>query len=236
MARRLVITGYPCSSEPWRKLLGDDDTVIVTLADLIESAGTADIRQLAKALGPFIEHKVPEHIVAHDIGLTVTILALLSRIKRRIQLPRSVILFNGAFSGFDVFAARHPIWLQFKSTNKIARELESNGVLMDERLKKHSSKIRSMYRQIIAASLLDKVSGLIITKPAKTFHWPIKTLIIEGTNDPYIPRSSIDQLAATLAVTERVIGYDGHFPYLGDQAKIRKLVDDFSNKCDSQES
>ncbi|MBM4253578.1 MAG: hypothetical protein FJ146_16545 [Deltaproteobacteria bacterium] len=205
-----------------------NDTVIVTLADLIDSAGSADIRQLAKALGPLIEHEAPEQVVAHDIGLTVTILALLFRIKRGFQLPRSVILFNGAFSGFDVLVARHPIWIQLKSTNKIAQELASKGVVMDDRLKQHSSKIRSMYRQIIAVSLLDKVSSIIIAKPVKTLHWPIKTLIIEGVNDPYIPRSAIDQLATTLAVTERVIGYEGHFPYLGDKVKIRKLVDEFS--------
>lgn len=227
VARRLVISGYPCSSEPWRKLLGGDDTVIVTLADLIESAGTADLRKLAKAVGPIIEREDPEQIIAHDIGLTVTILALLSRIKRKQKLPGSVILFNGAFSGFDVFVARHPIWLQFKTTSTVARELETQGVVMDERLKPHSGKIRAMYRQIIAASLSDKFSSLLIDKPAKTLHWPIRTLIIEGTNDPYIPRSSIDHLAVTLSVSERIVGYEGHFPYLGDQYKIRKLIEGF---------
>ena len=226
--KRLIVTGFPCSSEPWRKVFASGDNTFLPLAEVIRLEGCADIRKMTSTVNSTIEALSPDQIVAHDIGLTTALLALIRRRKKDQTLPSSLVLFNGAFSGFDVFKAPHPIWIQLKPEFIIRRELSNLGVILDPHLCSFIPEIRKMYRQIIAVSIMDKLR-LTRHRTRAISNWPIKTLLIEGINDPFIPKSSIDKLELLLPGVRRVVGYEGHFPYLGDFSLISKQIEEFES-------
>ena len=218
--KRLIVTGFPCGEVAWRKLFPDSGDQILTLAEVIKIAKSHDLRKLAKVVDQVISAGKFDHIICHDIGVTTTILALLSINKRKEAVPGLLTMFNGAFSGFDVFEARHPIWLQIKPTAMIVKDLAATGIDVDPEILTFFPLIRKMYRQIIALSLLEKLKG----KQVRKLNLPVSALILEGRGDPYIPKSSIDALEKLFGQVKRQYAYDGHFPYLDTGEIIREQI------------
>jgi hypothetical protein len=100
------------------------------------------------------------------------------------------------------------------------KELAASGIVVDAEIQMFFPLIRKMYRQIIAVSLLEKLQG----KQVKTLNLPVSALILEGKDDPFIPKSSIDSLEKLFVHVNRQYAYDGHFPYLGKGETIHEKI------------
>jgi pimeloyl-ACP methyl ester carboxylesterase len=225
--RRLVVTGYPCSEAPWRRLFPEEDCRILTLAEVMERVESHDLRRMADVVQETIQAGNFRTVIAHDIGVTTTILALLRLLRRNEKAgPEKLVLFNGAFSHFSVFEAPHPLRIQLKSAAKVKAELARLGVEVDPRLMPRLPAVKKMYRLIIAASIEQSIRRLLGRK-ANGPSLPVPTLILEGVDDPFIPRSSIDGLERLFSDVRRVQAYVGHFPYQDIAAGLRSLIDAF---------
>ncbi|MEI8027455.1 MAG: alpha/beta hydrolase [Pseudomonadota bacterium] len=228
--KRLIVTGFPCGEVAWRKLFPDSNDQILTLAQVFKIAKSHDLRKLAKVVDQVISAGNFDHIICHDIGVTTTILALLSINKRKEAVPGFLTMFNGAFTGFDVFEARHPIWFQVKTTASIVKELAATGIDVDPEILTFFPLIRKMYRQIIAVSLLEKLKGNQVRK----LNLPVSALILEGRGDPYIPKSSIDELEKIFRQVKRLYAYDGHFPYLDTGEIIHEQICELEKRVNAK--
>jgi len=227
MIRRMMVTGFACSKRPWLTLVpSDDPTTILTLADVLSQSERADLRTMAKVVDHFMDQFPCDHLIAHDLGVTTVTLAILARRKRGRPLPQLLTLFNGAFSGFDVFRAPHPIKAQFTSWQGISKILKQNGAVADPQLEELLPQVKRLYRQVIAASVAEKLSR----QPVRPVALPIKVQIIEGIDDPFIPQLCMDRLQELYAGSTRLNSYVGHFPYTHYPEKIANLLREFEAK------
>ena len=201
----------------------------MTLAEVLRTSGKNDFRGMSRVVDDLMSSGEYESIVAHDIGVTITMLALMARFRKGRSVPKKAVFFNGAFSEFDVFAAPHPVWIQLKSWKSLARDLLKSGVTMDPQLQEHFSTIKKVYRQIIIASVVQKFASP--KSPDQTKVFLPSLLILEGIDDPYIPERSIRALEKFSSRTVRIITYSGHFPYLGPVEKIRALISEYENEA-----
>lgn len=229
--KRLVITGLPCPPETWEKFLGKrKDQRIIPIYEVFENSRSSDLREMANYVAGEIEDFAPESIIAHDLGVPLTLLALM-KVNRRTHLRPKVTLFNGAFRKVDIFAANLPFRVQFIRRKKAVKEVESRGGKVDLRLKKHMSRIRAMYRLIILFGLTEKLTSALgleelIGNPAK-FPLKVPVQMIVSKNDPYIPYESIRRLRADCSA-ERFFELEyGHFPYTISRKKVIPLIDEF---------
>jgi predicted alpha/beta hydrolase family esterase len=234
MTKRLVITGLACSPEVWEKFLArHKGQRILPIAEVFENCPSPDLREMAKYVASQIEAYQPDSIIAHDVGVPLTMLSL-SRLRRKGKsLPKKVTFFNGAFRHYDVFKAPHAFRVQFMSARRAVQEVQREGGKIDPRLKKHLPRIRAMYRMIILFSLTEKISSLLgldeflhvnHKTPVKV---PVQVQIIASRNDPYIPYEAVQHLRKDLK-PRRFIEMDyGHFPYSIDRKSIVPLVEEF---------
>ena len=228
--RRLIVTGLACPSEPWIKLLGDSEgSRVITLHEVLEHTTSSDPRHMSRYVTEQIERFQPASLIAHDLGVPMTLLSLLRLNRRGLALDTRVTLFNGAFHKFDIFRANHAFRIQLMTTGRCIREIESQGGEVDIRLKKHLARIRAMYRLIILFGVAEKVShsfGLedfISLRGKFLVKTPLQ--VIASRNDPYIPFEALEQLRRDFR-PERFLTLDyGHFPYSTSQpARIRGLI------------
>lgn len=186
---------------------------------------------MARYVAEQIEQFKPDSILCHDLGVPLTLLALMKLSKKGPPLKTKVTLFNGAFRKVDVFRASHPFRLQFMTRAKAVKEVEAHGGKVDLRLKKHLSRIRAMYRLIIlfgltekltAALGLDELTGTPVKLPLKV---PVQMIV--SRNDPYIPFESIRQLRTDCSAKRFFELEYGHFPYSIPSNRILPLIDEF---------
>lgn len=230
--KRLVITGLPCPPETWEAFLGKHKNQrIMPIYEVFENSSSADLREMAKYVATRIEKEKPESILCHDLGVPLTLLALM-RLSKRGRLPNvKVTLFNGAFRKVDPFKANHPFRIQFMTRARAVKEVESRGGRVDLRLKKHLARIRSMYRLIILFGVAEKLTAALgldeLIGAPERLPLRVPMQMIVSTNDPYIPYASLEQLRKDCAVKRFFELEYGHFPYTLPAKRILPLIEEF---------
>ncbi len=229
--RRLVVTGLPCPPEAWEKFLGKQKgQKILSLFEIFENCDSSDPRQMAKYVAEVIEKYKPDSILCHNLGVPLTIMALL-RLSKKHPVETRLTLFNGAFRRMDLLKAKHPFRIQLMTLRRAIREVEGKGGTVDLRLQKYMPRIRALYRYIILYGVSEKIAyslGLdeLIGTPNK---FPLKVPIqmIVSPNDPYIPYGSIQQLRDDCSAKRYIEMEYGHFPYSLPREKIIPLIEEF---------
>ena len=113
--KRLILGGIPCAASSWTKLFPESQLVeqkIVPFFDILSSNyRKRNFSELVHAVQVIILDYEPDEIILHDISVTIGLLALLKikKINSNYIAKLKVIIFNGAFSGFDVNKSPHPI-------------------------------------------------------------------------------------------------------------------------------
>lgn len=230
--KRLVITGLPCPVEAWESFLGArKDQRILPFREVLEHCDSSDPRELSRYVTQQIEMFRPQSIVAHDMGVPLTVLSLLRLNKRGKCLDTRVTFFNGSFRGVNLLKANHPFRIQVMTRKKAIREVESRGGKVDLGLAPHLGRIRAMYRLIMLYRLgeslgswlgLDELVGFADRSKLKA---PIQ--IIASPNDPYIPFDAVEGLARDVSAVRVVERAYGHFPYTADPRTILPLIESF---------
>lgn len=236
--KRLIISGIPCLPEAWQALFPNDannETKIISFIELFSEKYYKNrlLSDLIPALIDIILEFKPDQIVMHDMGVTIGILALIKARASSIFLINEIVIFNGAFTGFDVSKSNHPIRIQSMSYEEFANEIKKHGGKVDPLYKEHFTAIQVLYKQIAEKSKA-KMAG------SKTNHSSFSTmktgnkidlgspvLILASPNDPYIHFDCLEELKLTLANSHlKIINY-GHFPYSGDINSILSEIDSF---------
>ncbi|MBY0370460.1 hypothetical protein K2X33_07225 [bacterium] len=218
--RVLALTGFACPASAWERFLGPEVRV-VPLSEVVASCSSGHPLEWAKAARKHVADLQPRLLIAHDVGV---LLALLSVLKLRKQpdykVPR-LLLFNGAFRGFDVFQATHPWRFQFATEARVRAEAERAGGEFDPWWNGRLGRMRTFYRYAILANLKEK----LLRSGEKRFS-ALPITLIRSANDPYIPASSLDQLERDFQVAHSERFDYGHFPYtaVGLQRRVRALI------------
>lgn len=235
--RRLVITGLPCPAEAWESFLGArprEEQRILPFREVLENCDSSDPRELSRYVTRQIEAFRPRSIVAHDMGVPLTVLSLLRLNKKGKFLDTRVTFFNGSFRKVNLLKANHPFRIQVMTKKQIIREVESRGGKVDLGLTKHMGRIRAMYRLILIYRLgeslgswigLDELVGFADRSPLES---PIQ--IIASRNDPYIPFDAIERLGRDVSAVRFVERAYGHFPYTADRDAILPLIESFERE------
>jgi len=106
------------------------------------------------------------------------------------------------------------------------KEVLGQGGEVDPRFKEKFSKIKYLYRQVIAGSLLSLMATPFKKKPTKTIDLGSAVLILASKNDPYIPFYCMQNIENDFSNTSlKRIDY-GHFPYSGNIEEIKKELHD----------
>jgi len=231
--KRLVVTGLPCPPETWEKFLGKHrGQRILPIFEIFENCDSSDPRQMANYVADVIDSFRPDSIVAHDLGVPLTIMALL-RISKRRPIDTKVTLFNGALRRVDLFKANLPFRVQFMSRKRAIQEVEGAGGAVDLRLKKYLPRIRALYRYVILYGLTESITHTLgldeLIGNANKFPLKLPIQMIVSPNDPYIPYRSIKQLRDD-CFAKRVVEVDyGHFPYSLPRDQILPFIESFEN-------
>jgi hypothetical protein len=242
--RRLVITGVPCSAEAWEAFLGSRPKGvkaqrILPFREVLENCDSSDPRELSRYVTQQIELFRPDSIVAHDMGVPLTVLSLLRLNKKGKFLDTRVTFFNGSFRKVNLLKANHPLRVQIMTEKKAIREVESRGGKVDLGLAKHFGRIRAMYRLIMIYRLgeslgswlgLDELVGFADSSRLKS---PIQ--VIGSRNDPYIPFDAVQRLAGDVSAVRFLEHAYGHFPYSGDPKVLLPLVESFEREVRARE-
>lgn len=232
--KRVIITGLPCPPEIWEDFLGrSKGQRIIPLWEVFENAQSSDPRVMSRYITEQIEREKPQSIIAHDLGVPMTLLSLMRLNRRGLALDTRVTLFNGAFRKYDVFKANHPFRVQLMPARKCVEEIESRGGAVDLRLKRYLPRIRAMYRHIILFGLAERISSMfsledvIGLKGRLRVRSPIQ--MIASPNDPYILMESIEQLRRDFPPERFTTVEYGHFPYSVDSRTILPLIRSFES-------
>lgn len=230
--KRLVITGLPCPSEAWSEFLGDHEGQrILPIREVFENSSSSDPRELSRYVTRQIASYQPDSIVAHDLGVPLTVLSLLRLNKRGKMLDVPVTLFNGAFRRVDLFKANHPLRIQFMSANRAIREVESRGGCVDLGLMPFMGRIRAMYRLVILYRLGETIGSWVgldeVVRFADRGLMKAPIQIIASRNDPYIPFEAVEQLARDVSAVRFVERPYGHFPYTAEPQSLLPLIEEF---------
>lgn len=234
--KRLVVTGIACPKEAWIQFLGDHKYQrIITVRELFANVNSSDPRELSKYVTNVIEEYKPRSIIAHDLGVVLSLLSLIRLSWKKLQFNTKLTLFNGIVRGINLFKTRHLFRVQFMSVKSAIRELKSKGGKVDYQLSRYFPRIRALFRMVIIYGITEKLSDLFgigeligFSKSVHRLKIPIQ--IIASKNDPYIPFESILRLKHDLKPAFFYELEYGHFPYSGDRAKITKLIEEFENK------
>jgi pimeloyl-ACP methyl ester carboxylesterase len=200
------------------------------MREILDHTATSDLKDLAEYVAQAIEKYRPTSIVCHDMGVPLTLLALL-RLKKKGKLPPArLTIFNGAFRHVSLLKARQPLRLQYTPVRKIVREVQENGGSVDLDLMRHVPRIRSFFRKLILHRLADKVTSAIGMDYLGKFPRSglgLPTQIIASPNDPYLPYEAVEQLRHDLSPEKFWEVEYGHFPYSVPAKKIRPLIENF---------
>ena len=227
------MTGLACPPGTWEKFLGKPtgEQRILSFYDVLEHSQSSDLREMSRYVGDQILEFDPTSIVAHDLGVPLTLLSLIRLAKRRVPVSAKLTLFNGAFRQIEIFKANHPFRVQWMTRKGARRELEAHGGEVDSRLEPFLPRIRAMYRYIILYGLSEKFThalgledllGIAGKLPFKT---PVQ--VIGSKNDPYIPYSSVEKLFEDCHAKRLIEMNYGHFPYSMPRKKIVPLIEEF---------
>lgn len=233
--RRLVITGLPCPAETWEDFLGKTPNQrILPFREVLENCPSADIRELSRYVTQQIELFRPDSIVAHDMGVPLTVLSLHRLNKKGKFLRTRVTFFNGALRKVNVLKANHPFRIQLMSHKRLIREVESRGGEVDLGLAPYLGRIRAIYRLVLLYRLSETVGGLLGLDQLMGFadrariRAPIQ--VIASRNDPYIPFDAVQRLALDVSAVRIVERAYGHFPYTADPKAILPLIEEFERE------
>lgn len=230
--KRLVITGLPCPAESWEQFIGPSEGQrIITMREVLAHTESTDLKELARYIMQQIEIEQPTSIVCHDMGVPLTLLALL-RLKQKGRVPNArLTVFNGAFRNVSLLRARQPLRVQYTSLRKLIREVESYGGTIDLALLPYVPRIRAFFRKLILHRLADKVTSAVGLNYLGGFPrnagLKMPTQIIASPNDPYLPFEAMEQLRRDLDPEQFWEVEYGHFPYSVAATKIRPLIENF---------
>lgn len=230
--KRLVVTGIGCSPRNWENWLGPhDDTVVLSLFDILKSTESNDLRDLARFVENHLEEGRPQSIICHDLGVPLVLMSLMRLERRGLPVSARVTLFNGTFRPLKLKQSSNPLRAQWMPFDKAVREIEAYGGHLDERLKPFQTRVRALYRKLVWISLhqsvkrilgleeLTRISGKPLTRS--------KIQIIASPNDPYIPIEMVHQLRADVSAERLVEVPYGHFPYTIPSEKLLPYVREF---------
>jgi hypothetical protein len=238
--KRLIISGIPCSQQAWLKLFPKEDNVdqrIIPFIDIFEKYYYKNKRfsDLIPSVAEIISEFEPNQIILHDIGVNLGLLAILNAREKKHYLLQTVIIFNGAFRGFDVSKSTHPVRIQSMSYEEFEREVKNNGGEVDPRYRDHYPALQEFYLQIantskkqIEEANKDKSrQNFLLQKNVPKIDLGGSALILASHNDPYIHHECLEILNQTLINSQlQWIDYQ-HFPYSGDIKLLKSKVDKF---------
>jgi pimeloyl-ACP methyl ester carboxylesterase len=225
MLKRLIVSGLPCPAATWEKFLGKrKNQRIISFREVLEHSRSADPRELAVYIAHELEKERPQSILCHDIGVPLTLMALLRLRRRGSHWPTRVTVFNGAFRQVSLFKANHPLRAQVMTQKQLIREVEKYGGEVDRSLSEYLPRIRAIYRYVILYRLSEKLTSFLGLDdfagfPSKS-RFPVPVQIIASRNDPFLPFESIEQLRRDLRTADWVEVDYGHFPYSVDPDRI----------------
>lgn len=238
--KRLIISGIPCTQQAWLKIFPAEENVeqkIISFIDVFDKFYYKNnkITDLVPFLFDVIQEFKPDQIILHDIGVTLGILALIKAKITNSASQQTVIIFNGAFNGFDVNKSTHPIRIQSMSYQDFEHEVQEQGGEIDPKYREHYPAIKLLYQQITEISkkkIADENENRLHHSFSKQENYPKinlggKVFIIASQNDPYIHFECLEILEKTCVNSYlKVINY-GHFPYSGDIKLLKTEIDRF---------
>jgi len=228
--KRLIVGGFPCSATAWEAIFPPcHEQQIIPFSDIFSSYDSS-FTSLIKCCHKIIQDFEPTSIILHDISVILGLLSLIRLQKQDYPITPKIILFNGAFRGFNVFKAPHPFKIQFISFEKMSSIVSSQGGEIDPYFHSQYKKIRKLYRQIIFGSIIAMLQEILSPKVKKQIDLKNKILILASNNDAYIPYGCLERIRDEFAHTKiEPVNY-GHFPYSSlDRSSIYRRVIDFEN-------
>ncbi len=224
--KRLIIGGLPCPREAWEKLFppreGIEQLILPFYEVVAQVSDSCRFYDLVTPVKKAIEQFKPDIIVLHDLGVTLGILSILKIRKIDKSFRPWVVIFNGAFRGFNIFKAMHPFRIQFMPYESFQKEVDINHGEVDARFKEKYSNIKSLYRQIIAASIFSLITSPFKKQRQYQIEIGSSVLILASRNDPYIPFQCLKNIEQDFSNAKlKTIDY-GHFPYSGNIELIQK--------------
>lgn len=211
--RRLVMGGFPCSATAWETLFPSCDEQQIVPFSQIFSSYDGSFFSVINGCQEIIKNFQPTSIILHDISVSLGLLSLIRLQRYNYPIAPRVVIFNGAFRGFNVFKAPHPLKIQFTSFEKMAELVSSQGGIVDLSFKPHYKKIRKFYRQIIFGSIAALVQEKLFSKAKAKIDLKNKILIFASNNDKYIPRECLERIQSDFLHTQIEFIKYGHFPY-----------------------
>lgn len=226
--KRLIISGIACPKSKWQNLFTNcDQEEAFDVYDVFSKTKSNDIRELAKICAEKIFDFQPESLICHDLGVPMTLIALM-RLKKKNQLPDcKLTIFNGALRNFNVFKATHPIRIQFKTRNQIIKEIHNSGGEIGSDFDIVLPRFRKFYRKAILFSFLELFTRLFGQMKPLKIDLGIPIQMIQSANDPYIPQAALRQIEIDFDIQKiHKINY-GHFPYSGNMNEINSYLSSF---------
>lgn len=227
--KKLIISGLGCPKHAWEKVFpSEQNTKIIPLSEVLDNCPHNDLRLLAQSLEPIISSYQPDVIILHDFGVILGLLALTRMQKQGVELKAKLVIFNGSFRGFNVYKTRHPFKIQLANFDLIKKKISKVGGELDESLRKHFSRIKKIYRQVILASTIGLIKNLFKKPASLNLNLGNDILIIASSNDPFIPMDSLHIIANDFKHTHMEIYDYGHFPYSADCQYLRSRIEQFA--------
>lgn len=225
--------GIPCSATAWNRLFPQECHVeqkIVPFFDIFsKNYQNRNFYDLVCVFKDIIQNYKPDEIYLHDISVTLGLLALI-KINKSSQDPNfkpRIIIFNGAFRGFNVFKALHPLRIQWISFESFEKTVALHGGDVDLRFKLVFTNLRYLYRQLAFSSAISIIKNFFKSSITRKINLRCKILILASKTDPYIPFECLRFIERDFSNSElKIIDY-GHFPYSGDIGMIREQINDF---------
>lgn len=222
--KTLVVAGFPCSEAAWRKLFPENSTQILTFAEVLEKAPKADLLAMARIVSERILETRPEMLVVHDFGVATGLMGLIRARKRSNDVAPRVVVFNGAFRGFDVLKAPHPFKVQVLKSADVLAGVAVAGGEADSRIEKLLPRVKAVYRQVILGSLISRAKAFLSPERPLGLDLGNQVLILASANDPFIPVENLKAIERDFKrTTFEQLDY-GHFPYGGNTYVIKERL------------
>lgn len=228
--KRLIITGIPCTLQAWKTIFPNETDVeqkIISFIDIFEKYYYTNkkLTDLVPFLIKTIHEFQPDQVVLHDMSVSIGLLAIINAKKINNHHYPEIIIFNGAFSGFDVTKSPHPIRIQDMSYEEFEQEVKSNGGEVDPKYRKHYSAIKQLYQEV---TLISK-KQLAEKKEKLSIDLGSNILILASRDDPYIHFECLEDLEKIFVNSHLCVVDYGHFPYSGNITLIRREIERFQN-------
>lgn len=238
--KRLVISGLPCPAEAWQGFLNSQDSEqiesrVISMGEVFAHTDSHDPRDLANYTHDEIARVRPQSILCHGIGVPLALLSLWRlRKKEGADYQPRLTIFNGAFHNVSLLKARQPLWIQCLPAKSLIKTAELAGGRVDTRLVADIHKIRALYRAIILHRATEKIASLLglehMGRVPQGERFRLDVQVIASTNDPFLPVTTMKELAHDLRAREYVEMEYGHFPYSGSATTILGHVREFENR------